>query len=159
MTFAILTCITAASVETRRLSVIRKHGLLDKPDEKIPMSMFWLLPQFLLLGALDGVAENGIMSFFKDQGPPLMRDYFVLFTRGVIGLGMMGNVVFVHVVGKVKPSWLKDTLNMSRLDKYYWTRAVLSAVNLVVYVLVAKLFSYRRCADDGGEEALKLKEL
>ncbi|CAL5422721.1 unnamed protein product [Camellia sinensis] len=88
MTFAILTCITAASVETRRLSVIRKHGLLDKPDEKIPMSMFWLLPQFLLLGALDGVAENGIMSFFKDQGPPSMRDYFVLFTRGVIGLGM-----------------------------------------------------------------------
>ncbi|KAI7996446.1 Protein NRT1/ PTR FAMILY 5.5 [Camellia lanceoleosa] len=153
MTFAILTCITAASVETRRLSVIRKHGLLDKPDEKIPMSMFWLLPQFLLLGALDGVAENGIMSFFKDQGPPSMRDYFVLFTSGVIGLGMMGNVVFVHVVGKVKPSWLKDTLNMSRLDKYYWTLAVLSAVNLVVYVLVAKLFSYRRCADDDGEEA------
>ncbi|KAI7996621.1 Protein NRT1/ PTR FAMILY 5.5 [Camellia lanceoleosa] len=65
MTFAILTCITAASVETRRLSVIRKHGLLDKPDEKIPMSMFWLLPQFSLLGALDGVAENGIMSFSK----------------------------------------------------------------------------------------------
>ncbi|CAL5420274.1 unnamed protein product [Camellia sinensis] len=153
ITFAILTCITAASVETRRLSVIRKHSLLDKPDEKIPMSMFWLLPQFLLLGALDGVAENGIMSFFKDQGPPSMRDYFVLFTRGVIGLGMMGNVVFVYVVGKVKPSWLKDTLNMSRLDKYYWTLAVLSAVNLVVYVLVATWFSYRGCADDDGEEA------
>ncbi|CAL5422697.1 unnamed protein product [Camellia sinensis] len=153
ITFAILTCITAASVETRRLSLIRKHSLLDKPDEKIPMSMFWLLPQFLLLGALDGVAENGIMSFFKDQGPPSMRDYFVLFTRGVIGLGMMGNVVFVYVVGKVKPSWLKDTLNMSRLDKYYWTLAVLSAVNLVVYVLVATWFSYRGCADDDGEEA------
>ncbi|GLT70621.1 hypothetical protein SLA2020_426890 [Shorea laevis] len=58
MLFSILCCITAAKVETKRLDVIKIYGLLDKPDEEIPMSMFWLLPQFFLLGALDGISHN-----------------------------------------------------------------------------------------------------
>ncbi|XP_030927901.1 protein NRT1/ PTR FAMILY 5.5-like isoform X1 [Quercus lobata] len=54
MLFSILCCITAAEVETRRLDVVKRHGFDNSNDnnEKIPMSMFWLLPQFLLLGAV-----------------------------------------------------------------------------------------------------------
>ncbi|GMY25462.1 protein NRT1/ PTR FAMILY 5.5-like isoform X2 [Fagus crenata] len=48
MLFSILCCIVAAGVEICRLDVIRRYGLLDKPNEEIPMSMFLLLPQFIL---------------------------------------------------------------------------------------------------------------
>ena len=145
MLFSILCCITAAEVETRRLDVIRRHGLLDKPNdskEKIPMSMFWLLPQFLLLGAVDGMSNFSIDQFFTTQAPTSMSRYMKLFSQGVIGAGTVGSVLSVYVVGKVserggRPNWFQDTLNKSRLDNYYWTLTVLSSINLILYVLVA----------------------
>ena len=42
--FSVLCCIVAALVETRRLYLIGDHGLLEKLDEKIPMTMSWRLP-------------------------------------------------------------------------------------------------------------------
>ncbi|KAK4582519.1 hypothetical protein RGQ29_025635 [Quercus rubra] len=150
MLFSILCCITAAKVETRRLDVIRSHGLLDKPDDsnvKIPMSMFWLLPQFLLLGAVDGMSNFSIDQFFTNQAPASMGRYLKIFSHGVIGAGTVGSVLSVYVVGKVserggRPSWFQGTLN-SRLDNYYWTLTVLSSINLILYILVALQYTYK----------------
>ncbi|KAL7136286.1 hypothetical protein ABFS83_10G019300 [Erythranthe nasuta] len=66
MILAILCCITAAKVESRRLGVVQMHGLVDKHDERVPMTMFWLLPQFLLLGAFEGVFNSSAGFFFVD---------------------------------------------------------------------------------------------
>uniref|UniRef100_A0A2N9FBE9 Uncharacterized protein n=1 Tax=Fagus sylvatica TaxID=28930 RepID=A0A2N9FBE9_FAGSY len=149
----------SAGVETRRLDVIRRHGLLDKPNETIPMSMFVLLPQFLFLGALDGVSNFSMIdsSLIKllsrsaptpDQAPTPMTSYSQIFSYGVIGAGTVGSVLSVYVVGKAsesggKPSWFQDTLNKSRLDNYYWTLAALSSINLVLYILVAQWYTYK----------------
>ncbi|KAK2966123.1 hypothetical protein RJ640_018376 [Escallonia rubra] len=150
MLFSILCCITAAKVETRRLDVIRRHGLLDKPDEKIPMSMFWLLPQFILLAGLDQIFNMSITGFLINQAPATMKtkEYLDIFTTGVLGLGTAGSVLSVYIVGKIsekggKPSWFRYTLNKSRLDNYYWTLAALSAVNLVLFIVVASFYSYK----------------
>jgi peptide/histidine transporter 3/4 len=142
MLFSILCCITAAKMETRRLDVIRRHGLLDKPKEQIPMSMFVLLPQYLLLGALDGISNASIDQFFTNHAPESMRCYLKIFSHAVIGAGTVGSVLSVYVVSKVSErvegkSWFQDTLNRSRLDNYYWTLTVLSSINLVLYILLA----------------------
>ncbi|KAK0583785.1 hypothetical protein LWI29_003043 [Acer saccharum] len=160
MILAILCCITAAKVEARRLGIVRNHNLIDKPEDKIPMSMFWLLPQFLLLGGFEGISETSISSFLIDQFPPLMCRYMVHIAIGLFGVGTMGGVLFVYVVGKVSerggrsPSWFQHTLNKSRLDNYYWTLAALAAVNLVVFVLMAIWYAYR----DGELEELEAPE-
>ncbi|KAM4078834.1 hypothetical protein ACB094_09G070100 [Castanea mollissima] len=156
MLFSILCCITAAEVETRRLDVIRRHGFLDKPNEKIPMSMFWLLPQFLLLGAVDGMSNFSIDQFFTTQAPTSMTRYLKLFSYGVIGAGTVGSVLSVYVVSKVserggRQSWFQDTLNKSRLDNYYWTLTVLSSVNLILYVLVAWWYTCRDPSEDANK--------
>ena len=162
MLFSILCCITAAKVETRRLDVIRSHGLLDKPDDsnvKIPMSMFWLLPQFLLLGAVDGMSNFSIDQFFTNQAPASMGRYLKIFSHGVIGAGTVGSVLSVYVVGKVserggRPSWFQGTLN-SRLDNYYWTLTVLSSINLILYVLVAWWYTCRDPSEDANKATKK----
>ncbi|KAK6120282.1 hypothetical protein DH2020_045973 [Rehmannia glutinosa] len=148
MIFSILCCITAARIEIRRLRVIRKHGLLDKPDEKIPMSVFWLLFQFFLLAGLDSFFEKSIAAFYNHQSPESMRKYLGFFTKGVFGLGFMCSVLSVYVVGKIsekggKTNWFQFTLNKSRLDRYYWVLAGLSSVNLLVFVLVASSYRYK----------------
>ena len=157
MIFSILCCMTAALVETRRLDVIKSHGLTDKPDEEIPMSMFWLIPQFLLLGALDGISHNilvdrdkisgfSIACFFNGEVPDSISSYLQIFSDSVFGIGIWGGVVLVYIVGKVKPSWFQKTLNKSRLDNYYWTLAVLSFITFLFSILVVIWYNYRHSA-------------
>ncbi|KAL0338209.1 UNVERIFIED_CONTAM: protein NRT1/ PTR FAMILY 5.5 [Sesamum angustifolium] len=71
MILAILCCITAAKVENRRLGMVQKHGLVEKPDETVPMTMFWLLPQFVLLGAFNGISITA--PFASSSTNPLPR--------------------------------------------------------------------------------------
>ncbi|KAL4606158.1 hypothetical protein ACB092_09G082200 [Castanea dentata] len=151
MLFSILCCITAVEVETRRLDVVKRHLLLNNSNdnnEKIPMSMFWLLPQFLLLGAVEGISKDCIDRFFTNQAPTSMKRYLQLFSYGVIGAGTVGSVLSVYVVGQVsgsggKRSWFQDTLDKSRLDNYYWTLTALSSANLILYILVALFYTYK----------------
>ncbi|XP_047309620.1 protein NRT1/ PTR FAMILY 5.5-like [Impatiens glandulifera] len=149
MIFSVICCIVAAKVEARRLNVVISHGLMDKPDDKIPMSIFWLFPQFVLLGAFDGIFEISKAHFLVDQVGPSMIGHIVHLSVGVLGMGHMGSVLVVYIAGKVserggKTGWFQHTLNKSRLDKYYWTLAWLSAVNLGVYVVMALLFAYQK---------------
>lgn len=165
MILAILCCITAAKVEDRRLSVVQKHGLVDKPDETVPMTMFWLLPQFLLLGAFDGTFRYSAICFVVDQSPASTARYLPFFVSGIVGVGTIGSVLSIFVVGKVserggKMNWFQHDLNGSRLDKYYWTLAWLMAINLVFFVVVAMLYRYKesRLRDQEGEEFGEMEE-
>ncbi|KAL3839416.1 hypothetical protein ACJIZ3_024007 [Penstemon smallii] len=158
MVFSILCCITAARMETRRLNVIRNHDLLDKPDEDIPMRIYWLLFQFFLLAGLDSYFKKSVVKFYEVQAPESMRNYLEYLTNAVNGLGFICSVLSVYVVGKIserggRPNWFQFTLNRSRLDRYYWVLAGLSSVNLLVFILVALCYRYKnRDAQNEVEE-------
>jgi peptide/histidine transporter 3/4 len=129
--------------------VIKSHELFD--DEKIPMSMFWLLPQFFLLGALNGISHNllsdfSIACFFNGEVPDSISSYLRIFSNSVFGIGILGGVLSVYIVGKVKPSWFRNTPKGSRLDNYYWTLTIFSCINLVYSILVAFWYRYRHSA-------------
>lgn len=148
MVFSVLCCITAARIEKKRLNVIRRHDLLDKPDEDIPMSVYWLLFQFFLLSGLDSFLEKSVAEFYTNQSPKSMQKYLGYFTKAVSGVGFMCSYLSVYVVGKIserggKTNWFQFTLNRSRLDRYYWVLAALSSVNLIAFVFVAKCYSYQ----------------
>ncbi|KAK4481015.1 hypothetical protein RD792_011883 [Penstemon davidsonii] len=149
MIFSILCCITAARMERWRLHIIRSHDLLDKPDEDIPMRIYWLLFQFFLLAGLDSYFEKSVVAFYDVQSPESMKNYLEYLTKAVTGLGFMCSVLSVYVVGKIserggRPNWFQFTLNRSRLDRYYWVLAGLSSVNLVVFILVASFYRYKK---------------
>ncbi|GFQ07634.1 BTB/POZ domain-containing protein at3g09030 [Phtheirospermum japonicum] len=148
MILAIICCVISAKVENRRLSVVTRHGLVDKPDKTVPMTMFWLLPQFVLLGAFSGIFNYSAICFFVDQSPASTGRYLPFFITGVFGVGMLGSVLTVYVVGRVsekggKMNWFQHEINGSRLDKYYWSLAWLMAINLVVFIIVAAFYRYK----------------
>ncbi|KAL5703719.1 hypothetical protein ACHQM5_022241 [Ranunculus cassubicifolius] len=149
MVLATLCCITAAKVEERRISVIKYHNLLDKPEETIPMTMFWLLPQFLLLGATEGLVRATTESLRYTRA-----SFMIYFIDASLGTGILGASLFAFIVDKGstrggKQSWFGATLNSSQLDNYYWTLAALSAINIFVYVFI---FVLLRLGDDPKEE-------
>lgn len=111
------------------------------------MSMFWLLLQLLLLRALDGFYEKGIDMFFSDQFPRLIFRYLKLIFVATLGLGSIGSTLSVYNAGVIserigKHNWFQDTLNLSRLDNYYWFLAALTAANLAVLIIAAMRFPY-----------------
>ncbi|KAK8563867.1 hypothetical protein V6N13_005911 [Hibiscus sabdariffa] len=164
MMLATLCCMIAASVETRRLNTVKSHSSLDKPDDNMSMFFTLLVPQFVLLGIIDGVFEQSVAGFFKNQVPPTMRPYLTWLSEGIRGAGVISGVASVSVVGKIsqlggKPSWFQDTLNRSRLDKYYWTLVVMAFVNLVFYIAVASRFKCRDSSEfESGREFPDFKE-
>ncbi|XP_021803272.1 protein NRT1/ PTR FAMILY 5.6-like [Prunus avium] len=155
MVFATLCCITAAKVETRRLGLVESEGFVDEPTSVISMTMFWLLPQFLLLGVAEDLSERSVIKIFtekleiktpeEDVDAEAIREdkkmYMKMFAQAVSGVGIICGVLSVYVVGEVSAkvggtSWFQYTLNKSHLDNYYWALAALTAANLVVYVLL-----------------------
>ncbi|KAK8692134.1 hypothetical protein V6N13_075612 [Hibiscus sabdariffa] len=69
-------CITAREVEVRRLKLIKEYGIIDyKEDERIPMNIMWLTPQFVLLGIMGGLVEEGMEGSFYEMVPESMRMY------------------------------------------------------------------------------------
>ncbi|KAL6146162.1 hypothetical protein ACLB2K_056845 [Fragaria x ananassa] len=155
MVFAIVSCITAARMETRRLGVITSQ---DEHEETIPMTMFWLLPQFLLLGLSEAISDKSIADFFCNElvlepndveaTRESNRKYMEFLAQALSGVGIIFGLLLVYIVRDVTAanggtSWFGNTVNTSRLDKYYWTLAAFSAGNLVLFGVV--ISSHRLC--------------
>ncbi|KAK9117526.1 hypothetical protein Sjap_016473 [Stephania japonica] len=155
MLFAVFCCSTASSVEAKRLDVVKQYGLENKPKETLPISIFWLTPQFLLLGAMDGFTYPGIKGFFYDQVPESMKNFGPSFTASVVGVGSLLGVIVIVASDKVSKKgdtrWFADTFNRSHLDYFYQTLAVLSYINLLFYAYIASKYKYLKIEGDEAE--------
>ncbi|EPS63244.1 hypothetical protein M569_11542, partial [Genlisea aurea] len=62
----------AAIVEIWRLSLAKELSLTDEPVA-VPLSIFWQIPQYFLLGAAEVFTLIGQLEFFYDESPDAMR--------------------------------------------------------------------------------------
>ena len=130
MVCSILSCVAAWQVEVRRLKKIRRLPPTE-PDNTISMSILWLLPQFTLLGLMEGFAHEGLAEFFDNHIlSKSMKNYGRLFTECVLGFGNFFSIPCVLLF----KSWFKDTVNESHLDRYFLALAILSSVFLGFYM-------------------------
>ncbi|XP_015055833.1 protein NRT1/ PTR FAMILY 5.6-like [Solanum pennellii] len=143
MIFSVSTMIVAALVERKRLNLVHKDPL----EGSSRMSVFWLAPQFLIIGIGDGFTLVGLQEYFYDQVPDSMRSLGIAFYLSVIGAANFVSSLLItivdHITEKNGKSWFGKDLNSSRLDYFYWLLAIMTAVNLCVYVIVARNYSYK----------------
>ncbi|CAN6355177.1 unnamed protein product [Urochloa humidicola] len=137
----------SAVVERERKRVAARHGLLDKPGATVPMSVLWMAPQYAIHGVADAFMDVGRMEFLYDQAPESMRSsaaalYWLTMSAG----SYMGTllVTTVHERTKGEGEWLQDNLNRGKLDRYYWLVVTLQVINLVYFVICAKLYTYKK---------------
>ncbi|KAI3961544.1 hypothetical protein MKX01_001280, partial [Papaver californicum] len=64
---SIISMVLAAIVEKKRLQTALNFGLIDNPKATIPMSVWWLAPQYFLFGLSDVFTMIGLQEFFYDQ--------------------------------------------------------------------------------------------
>ncbi|CAL9097829.1 unnamed protein product [Musa textilis] len=136
--------VSAALVERKRLRVAEAEQ-----SSVVSMSVFWLVPQFMIMGFGDGFALVGLQEYFYDQVPDGMRSLGIAFYLSVFGVSNFLSSFLITVVDHItsrgeKGSWFAKDLNRSRLDCYYWLISAMSVVNLCGYVYVATRYSYKR---------------
>ncbi|KAH6820170.1 Major facilitator superfamily protein [Perilla frutescens var. hirtella] len=143
MCFSVVTMVVAALVERKRLNLVHQN-----PSEgSASMSVFWLAPQFLIIGAGDGFALVGLQEYFYDQVPDSMRSLGIAFYLSVIGAANFLSSILITLVDELSErsgkSWFGKDLNSSRLDYFYLLLAGITAGNLCVYAFVARRYSYK----------------
>lgn len=143
MVFSVATMVVAALVERERLNVVEKNPLKGS----LSMSVFWLAPQFLIVGMGDGFALVGLQEYFYDQVPDSMRSLGIAFYLSVIGAANFLSSLLITLVDRATDkggkSWFGKDLNTSRLDYFYWLLAGITAGNLFIFTFVAMRYSYK----------------
>ncbi|KAL6998368.1 hypothetical protein U1Q18_008494 [Sarracenia purpurea var. burkii] len=143
MVFSVASMVVAALVERKRLRLVE----MDPAKGSTAMSVFWLAPQFLIIGFGDGFALVGLQEYFYDQVPDGMRSLGIALYLSVIGVANFISSLLITMVDrlteKTGKSWFGKDMNTSRLDNFYWLLAAITAANLAVYVLLARRYSYK----------------
>lgn len=163
MLFSIITMVVAALVEKKRLNVVEN----DPKKSSLSMSIFWLAPQYLIIGFGDGFTLVGLQEYFYDQAPDSMRSLGIAFYLSVIGAGNFVSSWLITIVARVTKKgghgWFGKDLNTSRLDKFYWLLAGITAVNMIFYVFLARRYSYKNVQrvavvdfNEGDDEDVKV---
>ncbi|XP_057462724.1 protein NRT1/ PTR FAMILY 6.3-like [Actinidia eriantha] len=146
LVLSILAMVAAAVTEIKRLHVVRSHGLIDDPTAVVPRSVFWLVPQFFLVGSGEAFTYIGQLDFFLRECPKGMKTMSTGLFLSTLSLGFFLSSMLVSIVHKVtraKSPWLADNLNQGKLYDFYWLLAILSVLNFMVYLVSAKWYVYK----------------
>lgn len=141
MVLSIIAMVIAALVEEKRLK---------DPS----LTIFWLLPQYILLGISDIFTVVGMQEFFYGEVPVKMRTMGIALYTSVFGVGsflsaMMISLIEFFTTRGGKQSWFTDDMSKARLDKYYWLLAILSTFSLLLYMILCR---FHKSRSDLGDE-------
>ncbi|OIV97390.1 hypothetical protein TanjilG_17574 [Lupinus angustifolius] len=161
----ILATLVAAQVEVKRKLVAAKYHLLDDPKAIIPISVFWLVPQYCLHGVAEVFMMVGHLEFLFEQSPESMRSTATALNSLTSGIGNYLGTLLVALVHKYtgkERNWLPDrNLNRGRLENYYWLASGIQVINLIYYLICAHYYTYKsieEICDTNKEEELKAEE-
>jgi dipeptide/tripeptide permease len=139
--------VIASFTERYRLSVAKEHGLVESGGQ-VPLSIFILLPQFILMGTADAFLEVAKIEFFYDQAPESMKSIGTSYSSTTLGIGNFISTFLLSTVSHITKQhghkgWILNNLNDSHLDYYYAFFAVLNLLNLVFFAIVTRFYVYR----------------
>ncbi|XP_061367069.1 protein NRT1/ PTR FAMILY 8.3-like isoform X2 [Gastrolobium bilobum] len=147
--FISVLCMSAAAVaEIMRLQLARELDLVDKPVP-VPLTVFWQIPQYVLLGASEVFTFIGQYELFYEQAPDAMRSLFTAlpllnFSLGNYLSSFILTIVTYFTTQGGNPGWIPDNLNMGHLDYFFWLLAGLGFLNMLFFIVAAKMFKQKK---------------
>ncbi|KAG8389657.1 hypothetical protein BUALT_Bualt01G0001700 [Buddleja alternifolia] len=129
-----LSMITAALVERKRLNTASASGLLDVPKAKVPMSFWWLIPQYIVYGVADVFTLIGLQELFYDEMPCGLKSVGLSIYISICGVGNFLSSFLICIIQRITTSedgeggWFSDNMNRVHLDYFYWLLAGLNAL-------------------------------
>ncbi|GJN30243.1 hypothetical protein PR202_gb18533 [Eleusine coracana subsp. coracana] len=146
MFLQVVTMAIASLIESQRLVYARRHGL-DKTGGQLPLTIFVLLPQFVMMGLADAFLVVGKIEFFYNQAPKSMKSLGTAMSLVAYGIGNILSSFLLSLVTRITRergnAWVTNNLNASNLDYYYTFLTVLGAINFIVFLVLGSRYRYR----------------
>ncbi|KAK9274030.1 hypothetical protein L1049_018844 [Liquidambar formosana] len=152
LVIAIMAMVSAGLVECFRLKYARK----DCANCSSSLSIFWQIPQYVLIGASEVFMYVGQLEFFNGQAPDGLKSFGSALCMTSISLGNYVSSLLVIIVMKFSkdekmPGWIPGNLNKGHLDRFYFLLAALTTVDFMVYIACAKWYKYIKFEGRLGE--------
>lgn len=147
MVFCISSMVIAALVERKRLETARVYGLVDSPKEKVPMSFWWLVPQYILCGVTNIFTLVGLQELFYDEVPCKLKSVALSLFLSIFGIGEFMSSFLVSIIDNLTRradgyGWFSSNTNRAHLDYFYWLLAGLNALELLAFLYFSKSYNY-----------------
>ncbi|KAL6526621.1 hypothetical protein OROGR_015711 [Orobanche gracilis] len=152
MSFHILIMIVASLTERYRLNAAKTNGVVESGNQ-VPLSIFILLPQFILMGSGDAFLEVARIEFFYDQAPESMKSLGTAYSMVSLGAGNFISSFLLSTVSKITKGdghegWIRNNLNASHLDYYYAFFVILNLLNFIFFLVVVRCYVYKAEVSD-----------
>lgn len=148
--------VAAALIEKKRRDVA-----LDAASEEM-ISIFWIVPQFLIFGISEMFTAVGLIEFFYKQSLDGMQSFLTAMTYCSYSFGFFLSSLLVSLVNKITSNgsskgWLSNNdLNRDRLDYFYWILGGLSLLNFFNYLYWSNWYSSIDNEGKGDDQNMEL---
>ncbi|KAK6119374.1 hypothetical protein DH2020_046881 [Rehmannia glutinosa] len=138
MVISIIGMIVAGLVEQYRLKYANE-------GETSSLSIFWQVPQYVLVGISEAFIYVAQWEFFASQIPDGLKSLGLGLSMSSSALGSFLCSIILTVVMKVtskdgKPGWISPNLNEGHMDRFFFLSAALIAFDLVLFIACANRF-------------------
>jgi peptide/histidine transporter 3/4 len=104
-------------------------------------------------------AYIGQLEFFYDQAPDNMQSLGTALFETNTGVAQFLTTALVRAVVSASSrnghqGWIVDNINRCRIDRFYWLLAAMSAANLLLFIVVAKWYTYKNANKQVFAESL-----
>ncbi|KAL0464642.1 UNVERIFIED_CONTAM: protein NRT1/ PTR FAMILY 7.3 [Sesamum latifolium] len=151
MVISIIAMIVAGLVEQCRLKYANEREISS-------LSIFWQIPQYVLVGVSEAFIYVAQWEFFASQIPDRLKSLGIGLSMSSSALGSYLCTIILTLVMKVtskhgKPGWIPPNLNEGHLDRFFFLSAALIAFDLVLFITCANRFKCIEIEkrDDGKE--------
>ncbi|MCL7034228.1 hypothetical protein MKW94_010373 [Papaver nudicaule] len=139
LAIGLLAMVAAGITEVERLK------RLNPDTSSSSLSIFWQMPQYALVGASEVFIYVGQLEFFNSQAPDGIKSFGSSLCMASMSLGnylssLLVNIVMSITTMKNRPGWIPNDLNKGHLHKFYFLIAILTAVDFVIYLFLAKWY-------------------
>ncbi|XP_031478738.1 protein NRT1/ PTR FAMILY 5.8-like [Nymphaea colorata] len=146
MFLSIMAMVIAAILENKRLQMQTFDN--GTRVDIVHMSIFWLVPQYILLGISDVFTVVGMQEFFYSQVPSRMRTIGIALYTSVFGFGSFLSAILISMIElgtrmRGQRNWFSDDLSEARLDLYFWLLSLLSTLSMVLFISMSKYYSHK----------------
>ncbi|XP_022755664.1 protein NRT1/ PTR FAMILY 2.7-like isoform X2 [Durio zibethinus] len=138
----VLSMAISALVESKRLETVHAHHLEAQHGAIVPMLVWWLFPQLVVVGIGDAFHFPGQVALYYQEFPASLRTTATAMVSLVVGIAFYVSTALVDLIRNVT-GWLPENINSGRLDNLYWILVTAGALNFIYFLVCAKLYKYQ----------------
>ncbi|CAA0842486.1 Protein NRT1/ PTR FAMILY 7.3 [Striga hermonthica] len=129
--------------------VVEHFRMRDAVRSSSGLTIFWQVPQYVFIGVSEIYMLVGQLEFFNGQVPDGLRSFGSALSMTSISLGNYASSLILTIVTEVStsggdPGWIPRNLNRGHLDNFFYLLAILTAVDLMIYIVCAKAYKYTK---------------